>query len=172
MPRPVPKRRQDETRPGGCTIRGGYADPETGKHYGGVLQDSEGRVLDQFDDEEENPGFPRPRAKKEGEYTPEEARRAVQDAERERDELLKQQADAQAERAKIQAERDELAARLKDAQAAGYDPDRLRKEEEAMKRLSGDGESPSFSPGAAPAPAEPAQAAAPAAKPEAAKPKK
>jgi len=92
-------RKPDQTIPGGCTIRGGYAGDD-GEHYGGYLQDSEGRVLDQFEDDEVNPGRPRPKAKAKGDRDPglsrEDADKLVEDT---------QKAIAEADDRALQAER-------------------------------------------------------------------
>jgi hypothetical protein len=45
----------DETVPGGAYIRGGFL-AEDGQHYGGQIVDSEGEVLEEFADDEVNPG--------------------------------------------------------------------------------------------------------------------
>lgn len=48
----------DETVPGGRYIVGGYVDPDTGTRMGGTVRDANGRVLEEFDDDEENTGAP------------------------------------------------------------------------------------------------------------------
>jgi hypothetical protein len=48
-----PARRADQSPvKGGATIRGGVLNAEDGKHYGGVIQDANGKILDSFEDDE------------------------------------------------------------------------------------------------------------------------
>lgn len=48
----------DETVPGGRYIVGGQVDPDTGTRTGGSVRDGTGRILVEFDVDEENTGLP------------------------------------------------------------------------------------------------------------------
>lgn len=51
--------RQDETVPGGRYIVGARYDPNTGKHMGGTVRDANGKILAEFESNEENTGKPK-----------------------------------------------------------------------------------------------------------------